>query len=904
MDKREFLINLVGRDNVSPAADKAGRSVEKFNRKLEAVGDFSGKLGLGLTALFAGAVTAAAKFDKQMSSVSAATNASSSELDKLRKAALQAGKDTSFSATEAAQGIEELSKAGVSTSAILSGGLKGALDLAAAGQIKVGQAAEIAASAMTQFKLSGKDVPHVADLLAAGAGKAQGSVEDLSRALGQGGLVAAQMGLSVEDTTGTLAAFASAGLLGSDAGTSLKTMFLALANPSSAAAKTMKQLGISAYDAGGNFVGVTKLAGILQTRLAGLTQEQRNAALATIFGSDAIRAASILYDQGAQGIQGWIDKTNDAGYAAETAKKKTDNLAGDIERLTGSLETLAIQAGSGTNTGLRTLVKAADSAITSFSNLPGPVQSTLTVITGISGVSLLAVAGLIKLKTTTDNAMQALRGLGPAGETAAAGIGKTARVIGKASAIGTVLFLAYEGAKAFSDWASRNAKPTQVNVEGMAKSLQELAKSGKATGELAKVFGPDMQGIAKSMRVLATAQEDMKKATEDFVPVAGRGMTVVNRQAESLKNQSEDAKAAIAGLDEGLAKLAGEGGATQAKIAFEQLSTQFGITASQLPKYSEAANNASSANTGLAKGFGDTAANARTMNTSLADAISKGQTLLDVWKQLNGATLSVDESMLEAKNAVDDVKKAFEENGNAIAGDSQKALENRIAVGKAAEAAANAAQKKYEETGSVAEARKVYDTYIEALKRTLHNAHLTDAQIQVLINTYARLPDSINTKVTANTTQAQAAINAVQQSLGKIRDVHVGVYYTVKGDLKLPGGTSLKNRWGGVYEKAAVGTLREASTYSATNPGRYMIAEPSTGGEAFIPKYGNRKRSLGILQKAASWYGVGMGGSGGGIVINGDIVLNGVQNVDDMIRGIRKFVRIAGNGNVQAAFGG
>jgi TP901 family phage tail tape measure protein len=114
-----------------------------------------------------------------MSAVSAATHAPAPRCAKLRAAALQAGKDTQYSATQAADGITQLSKAGVSTANILGGGLKGALSLAAAGQIDVGEAAETAASAMTQFKLSGDQVPHVADLLAAAAGKAQGSVHDM-----------------------------------------------------------------------------------------------------------------------------------------------------------------------------------------------------------------------------------------------------------------------------------------------------------------------------------------------------------------------------------------------------------------------------------------------------------------------------------------------------------------------------------------------------------------------------------------------------------------------------------------------------------------------------------------------------------------------------------------------------
>src|SRR5690606_33088374 len=143
---------------------------------------------------------------------------------------LDAGQETVYSATEAAGAIEALAKAGVSTADILNGGLSGALNLAASDNIAVAEAAEIAASAMTQFGLAGEDVEHVADLLAAGAGKAQGGVADLGQALNQAGLVSSQFGLSIEEAVGTLTAFASAGMVGSDAGTSFRTMLLRLAN--------------------------------------------------------------------------------------------------------------------------------------------------------------------------------------------------------------------------------------------------------------------------------------------------------------------------------------------------------------------------------------------------------------------------------------------------------------------------------------------------------------------------------------------------------------------------------------------------------------------------------------------------------------------------------------------------
>ncbi len=258
------------------ALARAGAATKDFSGKLDKaaqgghldkVADSAGVAGIALGAMAGYAIKAAADFDKAMSGVSAATHASAKDISALRAAALQAGKDTQYSATEAAQGITELSKAGVSTADVLNGGLKGALSLAAAGQMSVAEASETAASALTQFKLKGADVPHVADLLAAAAGKAQGSVHDMGYALNQSGLVAAQFGLSIEDTTGALAEFANAGLIGSDAGTSFKTMLLAMANPSDITKNKMDELNISFYDAKGNFIGLSGVAKVLQDRL-------------------------------------------------------------------------------------------------------------------------------------------------------------------------------------------------------------------------------------------------------------------------------------------------------------------------------------------------------------------------------------------------------------------------------------------------------------------------------------------------------------------------------------------------------------------------------------------------------------------------------------------------------------
>lgn len=375
-------------------------------------------VGYGVAAAAAAGyvVKSFADFDQAMSNVQAATHESAANMDQLREAAIQAGADTAFSASEAAGAIEELAKAGVSTADILNGGLKGSLDLAAAGGLGVADAAGIASVALTQFKLSGSDVGHVADLLAAGAGKAMGDVSDLGMALKQAGLVASQTGLSIEETTGALSAFAAAGLLGSDAGTSFKTMLLNMTPQSKQAAKYMEELGIHAYDAQGQFVGLAAYAGQLHDSLSKLTAEDRQAALKKMFGQDAIRAASILYEQGADGIQSWIDKVNDAGYAAETAEARMDNLNGDLEKLGGSFETLFIKSGSGANDFLRSIVQFAEQAVNAFSALPAPVQQgALGLAAFTSAAALTAGTGMKVFTMITDvrAAMQSLNGSVP-----------------------------------------------------------------------------------------------------------------------------------------------------------------------------------------------------------------------------------------------------------------------------------------------------------------------------------------------------------------------------------------------------------------------------------------------------------------------------------------------------------
>ena len=211
------------------AMTRAGSTAKTVASGMENTGRKSALITSGLTAagLAAAAfgvasIKMAADFDQQMSTVQANTGATGAELDQLRQAAIEAGASTVYSASESADAINDLGKAGMSVTDILSGGLTGALNLAASDGMAVGDAAEYMANALSMFHLSGSQASQVADTLAAGAGKAVGNVSDFGEALNNCGAQANSFGMSIQETTGVLSLFAQNGTIGAEAGTQLE----------------------------------------------------------------------------------------------------------------------------------------------------------------------------------------------------------------------------------------------------------------------------------------------------------------------------------------------------------------------------------------------------------------------------------------------------------------------------------------------------------------------------------------------------------------------------------------------------------------------------------------------------------------------------------------------------------
>lgn len=718
-----------GMAKVSGESQKTATTMEAAGGKSKLITTGIAAAGVAATALGVAAVRMAADFDASMSTVQANTGASADEMNQLRQAAIDAGADTIYSATESADAINELGKAGLSTSDILSGGLSGALNLAASDGMAVGDAAELMATTLKQFNLTGAQSSQVADALAAGAGKAVGSAHDLGLALNQAGMVSHSFGISMQETTGTLAAFANSGMIGSDAGTSLKTMLISLANPSTKAANLMKELGINAYDAQGNFIGLSGLAGVLKDKLSGLSQEQRNQALATIFGTDAIRAANVLYEQGAEGIDDWTKAVSESGFAAEQAAAKNNNLKGDLENLSGSFESLMISLGDGGQGPLRSLVQTLDTLVDGFSSLPAPVQQSIVLLTalvggftalhsamgplnasssqtarnfglmldpfqrGITAMPLLK-EGIIQLGTsmlgTSTNAGTLANGL-TRGQTAMNGMKSIGS--GLFAALGGPWGIALTVAGALLVGFAQSAQDAKANISEFSSAIDQ---SGSSVETLIKKIasGEDKTWDFgdKFATGLGSLGEALDKAGIEYSTFA----KAVNGSREAQKLFDKQLKNA----ENNMSVMQTD----SIRDSYNKLSDQVSKAKEQVSKTNEEVAKAGASGDAAAEGtnnYADSADNATTSAEDLADSIDA---LVKGFLSLPGVQLSADQAVTQFNQGILDLNeniakngRVLDDNGNALAGYEAQAYDSQSALQGLASTAQSTAQKIIEE---------------------------------------------------------------------------------------------------------------------------------------------------------------------------------------------------------------
>lgn len=383
----------------SAAMEKISVTTEKAGGKMKTAGQTMMPVTAALTGLGAVSVSTANDFEDAMSQAAGALDMPMEQMGELRDLAIQTGKETIFSAKEAGQAITELAKGGLTEADIQAGALKSTMDLAASSGMELGNAANVVVQAMGAFGLSADDSAQAANALAGAAAASSTDVEPLTQGLAQASAQAKNAGWSIQETTAVLGKFADAGIVGSDAGTSLKTMLQRLAAPTDKAAKKIEELGINTRDSQGNLLGASDMAEELQNKLGGLSPAARDAALQTIFGSDAMRAATVMMNSGEEGLATYIKATNDQEAAQRLANSQMSEGSLATEEMKGSLETAAITIGQTLTPIVTKVAESITELANKFSTLPKGVQVGIIAFAGIIAVlgPLLMIIGQVMM---------------------------------------------------------------------------------------------------------------------------------------------------------------------------------------------------------------------------------------------------------------------------------------------------------------------------------------------------------------------------------------------------------------------------------------------------------------------------------------------------------------------------
>lgn len=378
----------------------AEASVASLSRTLRSAGT---ALSLGITApltlIGTTAVNSAGDFEQSLNIMQQVTGATDAQMQSLQDQALQLGADTVFGAGEAAEAMLELAKAGMTVEEI-GQSIAGVMDLAAAGGIGLSDAAVITSSALNAFNLDASKSADVANTLAAAANASSADVNDLALGVQMASAVFAANDQGVDDLSASLAILANNGIAGSDAGTSLKQMMMRLAAPTDKALGVINSLGVAVYDATGQMRPFGDIIASLEGATAGLTDEQRNLAFTTIFGSDAIRAANILVGEGVEEYDRMKEAVNQAGAAQDVAAARMGGFNGALEKVRGSIDSLLIGTVLPWLDSLSGMATQLSGVIDWFGALPQPVKDTAMAF-GLAaaaiGPIMLGVSGLIAL---------------------------------------------------------------------------------------------------------------------------------------------------------------------------------------------------------------------------------------------------------------------------------------------------------------------------------------------------------------------------------------------------------------------------------------------------------------------------------------------------------------------------
>ncbi|MDW5315017.1 phage tail tape measure protein [Rhizobium sp. PL01] len=374
------------------------KSLKGMGKTMQGVGQsMSAYLTAPILGFGALTVKTAGDFEAAMNRVGAATGSTGTEFEALETLARDLGRTTTKSASEAADMLEMLAKNGLNAGQILGGAAEAAIKLSEATGGDLSKSADVATNIMAQFGKEAKDLGPIVDQITGVTLQSQFGFEEYAQAIGQAGGVAGSLGVTLTDFNASIAATSDVFNSGSDAGTSFKTFLLRLVPASDGAAAAMEKLGLEFFDAAGKMKSMPAIAQELKDGLAGLSDEAKNDALNTIFGTDALRTAVALGNEGAAGIDAMVEAINKKGIADEQAAARMKGFNGELEKLSGAFDELKLAiADSGLLETITSLVTKIAEWVTALAATNPEILKWGTIVAG-----LVAIIGPVVLVVGT-----------------------------------------------------------------------------------------------------------------------------------------------------------------------------------------------------------------------------------------------------------------------------------------------------------------------------------------------------------------------------------------------------------------------------------------------------------------------------------------------------------------------
>lgn len=551
---------------------RMGSAMTSFGDKLTTLGSSAVNLGSTLTGAITtplvgigvAAMTTFGNFEQQMNRVKAISGATGGQFDQLKQRAVELGASSVFSASEVAQAMENMASAGMNVNDIYSASA-GVMDLAAVSGRDMGLAAEAVASAMNQFGIAGENATHVADVYAKAAADTNAETVDMAEAMKYAGPVMSSLNSSFEETAAAIGIMSNAGIKGSQAGTTLRTAMQRLAAPTDVASKLMQSLGISAYNSEGQMKPISELLPHLQERLSGLSEEQRNNALNTLFGKESLSGMLALLDSAGPEFDGVVSGLqNSNGAAKEMADTMNSGLSGSIENLKGKLETAAITVSERFAPYIEQLADKVGELTEWFTNLSEEQQDQIIkwgLVAAAAGPALVVFGKIAGTLGTTFKALGTVSsGIGKL-------VGKVASLITNFAGMKTAAVGATGATSGLGTSISLLSNPLGVVVGGAALltgGLVVLAEAKERARESAEKYG-------------TTLSNDTKGKLDEFSSAVTTAQTAMTNFETGATQSADNVKQAVADMMSAITQ-----GAEDSKARIDVLAQKYGLTDEQV----------------------------------------------------------------------------------------------------------------------------------------------------------------------------------------------------------------------------------------------------------------------------------------------------------------------------------